>query len=148
MRQRRRIVDGDRGRQRGPGGAEAVDPIAIAEGDLARLEAAQPASHAGSKEPIGDADAAAVGESAQWLREQDVCLVTLWNNSPLVVAPPNFVELTITETDPGVRGDTASGTTKPATLSTGAVIQVPLFINEGEVVRIDTRTGEYMERVR
>lgn len=89
-----------------------------------------------------------VGDSALWLKEQDICIVTLWNNSPLVVTPPNFVELTITETDPGLKGDTAQGGVKPATLETGAVVRVPLFIEQGEVIRVDTRTGDYVSRVR
>ena len=90
----------------------------------------------------------AVGENANWLKEQDVCTLTLWNGEPLSVAPPNFVVLEITETDPGVRGDTASGATKPATVETGAVVKVPLFVNEGERIRIDTRTGEYVARAK
>jgi len=94
------------------------------------------------------ADANAVSDARQWLKEQDVCQVTLWNNSPLIVAPPNFVELTITETDPGVRGDTAQGGVKPAHLETGAVVRVPLFIEQGEVIRVDTRSGEYVSRVK
>ena len=94
------------------------------------------------------ADANAVADARQWLKEQDVCQVTLWNNSPLVVAPPNFVELTITETDPGVRGDTAQGGVKPAHLETGAVVRVPLFLEQGEVIRVDTRSGEYVSRVK
>ncbi|MEL7450897.1 MAG: elongation factor P [Pseudomonadota bacterium] len=94
------------------------------------------------------ADANAVGDASNWLREQDVCLVTLWNNEPLLVAPPNFVELKITETDPGVKGDTAQGGVKPATLETGAVVKVPLFVEEGEVIRVDTRSGEYVSRVK
>ena len=85
---------------------------------------------------------------AKWLKEQDTCTVTLWNNEPLSVMPPNFVELKIVETDPGVRGDTATGGTKPATLETGAVVKVPLFIEEGEGLKIDTRTGEYVSRVK
>ncbi len=92
------------------------------------------------------ADAAAVGESAKWLKEQDVCVVTLYNGAPLAVAPPNHVELEITETDPGLKGDTAQGGTKPATLSTGAVVKVPLFLSIGEVIKVDTRTGEYLGR--
>ncbi len=92
------------------------------------------------------ADSAAVADAEQWLKEQDVCLVTLWNGSPLAVAPPNFVELKIVETDPGVRGDTAQGGVKPAKLETGAVVRVPLFVEEGEVVRVDTRSGEYVSR--
>jgi len=92
------------------------------------------------------ADKNAVGDSALWLREQDVVVVTLYNGAPLVVTPPNHVELEIVETDPGIKGDTAQGGTKPATLATGAVIKVPLFIAQGEVVRVDTRTGEYLGR--
>jgi len=94
------------------------------------------------------AGATAVGDAARWLKDQDVCMVTLYNGDPISVSPPNFVELTIVETDPGVRGDTASGGTKPATLETGAVVKVPLFIEQGEVLRIDTRTGEYVSRVK
>jgi len=92
------------------------------------------------------ADAAAVGDSIKWLKEQDSCIVTLYNGSPLAVTPPNHVELEIVETDPGIKGDTAQGGTKPATLSTGAVVKVPLFMSIGEVVRVDTRTGEYLGR--
>jgi elongation factor P len=92
------------------------------------------------------ADANAVGEAAKWLKEQDRCEVTLYNGSPLAVTPANFVELEIIETDPGLKGDTASGGSKPATLSTGAVVKVPLFLSQGEVIRIDTRSGEYVGR--
>ena len=92
------------------------------------------------------ADANAVGDSHLWLKEQDQCEVTLYNGAPLSVAPPNFVELEIVETDPGLKGDTASGGSKPAKLSTGAVVKVPLFISQGEVIRVDTRTGEYQSR--
>jgi len=94
------------------------------------------------------ADENAVREAKQWLKEQDICTVILWNGNPLSVMQPNFVELTITETDPGVRGDTSSGGGKPATLETGAVVRVPLFIQMGEVVKVDTRTGEYVSRVK
>ncbi|GAB3382900.1 elongation factor P [Spongiibacter taiwanensis] len=94
------------------------------------------------------ADTKAVGDSINWLKEQDVCTVTLYNGAPLSVTPPNFVELEITETDPGLKGDTAQGGTKPAFLSTGAVVKVPLFINQGEVIRVDTRSGEYVSRVK
>ena len=90
----------------------------------------------------------AVGDAKQWLKEQDTCVVTLWNNEPLTVAPPNFIEARIVETDPGLRGDTATGGTKPATLETGAVVKVPLFIEEGEMIKADTRTGEYVSRVK
>ncbi len=89
----------------------------------------------------------ALGDSAQWLKEQDICTVTLWNGEPLTVTPPNFVELKIVQCDPGVRGDTAQGGTKPATLETGAVVKVPLFVEEGETVKVDTRSGEYVSRV-
>ena len=89
-----------------------------------------------------------MGDAKNWLKEQDVCQITLWNNSPLIVAPPNFVDLEITETDPGVRGDTASGGVKPATLVTGAVVRVPLFVEQGETIRVDTRSGEYVSRVK
>lgn len=94
------------------------------------------------------ADEAAVADAKIWLSEQDVCQVTLWNNTPLLVAPPNFVELEITETDPGIRGDTASGGVKPATLSTGAIVRVPLFVEQGETIRVDTRSGDYVSRVK
>ena len=94
------------------------------------------------------ADKAAVGDAAQWLKEQDRCEVTLYNDNPLSVTPANFVELEIVETDPGLKGDTASGGNKPATLSTGAVVRVPLFLSQGEVIRIDTRTGEYVGRAK
>jgi elongation factor P len=94
------------------------------------------------------ADATAVGDAAKWLKEQDTCEVTLWNGTPLVVTPPNFVILTVTDTDPGVRGDTSGGGGKPATLETGAVVRVPLFIEIGEALKIDTRTGEYVARAK
>jgi elongation factor P len=94
------------------------------------------------------ADATAVGDTRYWLKEQDMCQVTLWNGNPLAVTPPNFVYLAVTETDPGVRGDTSGGGGKPATLETGAVVRVPLFIEVGEVLKIDTRTGEYVSRAR
>jgi elongation factor P len=87
-----------------------------------------------------------VGEAADWLKETMEVDVLLINGAPAGVEVPNFVELEVVKTDPGVRGDTASGGSKPATLETGAVVQVPLFINEGEVLRIDTRTGAYIER--
>lgn len=92
------------------------------------------------------ADQNAVSDSSKWLKEQDKCMVTLWNNNPIAVMPPNFVELEVVETDPGLKGDTAQGGSKPATLSTGAVVRVPLFIERGEVLKVDTRTGEYVSR--
>ena len=75
-------------------------------------------------------------------------MVTLWNGRPISVTPPNFVELKIVETDPGVRGDTSGGGGKPAKLETGAVVRVPLFVNQDELIRVDTRTGEYTSRVK
>lgn len=94
------------------------------------------------------ADAKAVGDAKDWISDGDVCGITLWNDSPLIVTPPNFVELEIVETDPGVKGDTASGGVKPATLSTGAVVRVPLFVDQGETVKVDTRSREYVSRVK
>jgi elongation factor P len=94
------------------------------------------------------ASKAVVGEGAIWLKDGDACTITLWNNVPLVVTPPAHVELKVVETDPGVRGDTATGGQKPAKLQTGAVVRVPLFINEGEVIRVDTRSGAYISRAK
>lgn len=90
----------------------------------------------------------AVADSKQWLKEQDIYIVTLWNNIPLSVTPPNFTTLKIVETDPGVRGDTSGGGSKPAILETGATVKVPLFIQIGELVKVDTRTGTYVSRVK
>lgn len=87
-----------------------------------------------------------IGTNKDWLSEGDICQVILWNQQPISVVPPVFVNLEITKTDPGVKGDTASGGSKPATVSTGAIIKVPLFISEGEIVTIDTRNGEYQGR--
>ena len=94
------------------------------------------------------ADTAAIGDARNWITDGDICMITLWNNSPLIVAAPNFVELEISETDPGVKGDTASGGVKPATLTTGAVVRVPLFVDQGEVVKVDTRSKEYVSRIK
>jgi len=94
------------------------------------------------------ADAVAVGENSRWLKEQDSCNVILWNGSPISIEPPNFVTLTVAETDPGLKGDTAQGGVKPATLETGAVVRVPLFIEIGDVLKIDTRSGEYVSRAK
>jgi elongation factor P len=94
------------------------------------------------------ASEAAVVDAKPWLKEEDVCAVTLWNGSPLMVEPPNFVELKIVETDPGLKGDTAQGGIKPARLETGASVRVPLFIEEGEIIRVNTKLGEYVSRVK
>ncbi len=87
-----------------------------------------------------------LGDSFKFVKEQMICKVLSYKGNVFGVEPPNFVELEVTKTDPGFKGDTATNATKPATLETGAEIKVPLFIEEGEVIRIDTRTGEYMER--
>jgi elongation factor P len=101
----------------------------------------------GSFEQVG-ASVSSVGDAKQWLKEQETYKVTLWNEDPISVVPPNFLELEVTETDPGLKGDTAQGGNKPATLSTGAVVKVPLFVNIGDVLRVDTRTSEYQNRVK
>ncbi len=103
--------------------------------------------HPDTHEQIG-ADEKAMADAAKWLKGNEICIVTLWNGSPLTIAPPNFVELAITETDPGVRGDTSGGGGKPAKLETGATVRVPLFVNQGEVIKVDTRSGEYVGRVK
>jgi|SRR5690606_10715421 len=90
----------------------------------------------------------AVSDAAQWLKDGMECVVMLWNGVPLNVTAPSHVELAIVETDPGLRGDTATGGQKPAKLETGATVRVPLFINEGEVIRVATRTGEYIARAK
>ena len=85
-------------------------------------------------------------DNFKFVKEEMMCRINSYKGSVFAVEPPMFVELTITDTEPGFKGDTATGTTKPATLETGAVIKVPLFIDNGTVIRIDTRTGEYLER--
>lgn len=92
------------------------------------------------------ADTKAVGDAVKWLKEQETYVVTLFNGAPLAVTPPNHIELEVAQTNPGVKGDTAQGGSKPATLSTGAVVNVPLFIEEGEILRVDTRSGDYISR--
>jgi elongation factor P len=92
------------------------------------------------------ADKNAVGDNAKWMKEQDVCIITLWNGLPLIVEPPNTVVLKVTDTDPGLKGDTSGGGGKPATLETGAVVRVPLFVQPGETIKVNTRTGEYLSR--
>lgn len=87
-----------------------------------------------------------LGDSFKFVKENMVCKVLSYKGSIFGLEPPNFVDLLVTQTDPGVKGDTATNVTKPATLETGVEIKVPLFINQGELIRVDTRTGEYMER--
>jgi len=89
-----------------------------------------------------------VGDAARFLTENTQVSMLIHRGKPLSIDLPNFVELEIVETEPGIKGDTKSNAMKPATLSTGAVVQVPLFVNQGEWIRIDTRTGEYVERVK
>ncbi len=93
--------------------------------------------------PISSAE---LSDNFKFVKEQMVCKVCSYKGKVFAVEPPNFVDLTVTQTDPGFAGNTATNATKPATLETGAEVKVPLFINEGDVIRIDTRTGEYMER--
>jgi elongation factor P len=93
-----------------------------------------------------EADGTVIGDTEKWLKEEDLCLITLWEGNPIVVTPPNFVILEITETDPGAKGDTSSGGNKPATTDTGAEVRVPLFVQIGEKIKVDTRTGEYVSR--
>jgi elongation factor P len=99
------------------------------------------------------ASEAGLGEAAKWLMGTEQCVVTSWtkpDGSTLIIAvqAPNFVELKIVETDPGVRGDTSGGGGKPAKLETGAVVRVPLFVNQDELIKVDTRSGEYVSRVK
>ena len=89
----------------------------------------------------------AVGDSLKFVKENEVCKVCSHKGEVFSVEPPLFVELVITETEPGFKGDTATGATKPATVETGATVQVPLFVDQGETIKIDTRTGEYLSRV-
>jgi len=91
---------------------------------------------------------AAVGDGAKWMKEEAICQMMLYNGEPLNVRPPNFAELRIVQTDPGVRGDTSGGGGKPAVLETGAVVRVPLFVGNDELIKVDTRTGEYVSRVK
>jgi elongation factor P len=88
-----------------------------------------------------------VGDSVKYLMENLDVDVMFWRGKPINIELPSFIEAEVTQTDPGMKGDTASGATKPATIESGAVVQVPLFIKEGEKIRVDTRSGEYVERV-
>ena len=88
-----------------------------------------------------------LSDNFKFVKENTVCRISSWKGNVFSVDPPTFVELAVTETEPGVKGDTATNVTKEATLETGAVVRVPIFINEGDVLKIDTRTGTYVERV-
>lgn len=88
-----------------------------------------------------------LGDSLNWIKEQDTIDLLTYDEEPIDIEIPITVELKITQSDPGIKGDTATGGTKPATLETGVVVNVPLFVNEGDVIKVDTRTGQYLERI-
>ena len=88
-----------------------------------------------------------VGDALKFVKENDMCKVCSYNGNVFSVEPPMFVELVVTDTEPGFKGDTATGATKPAVVETGATVAVPLFVNQDDVIKIDTRTGEYLSRV-
>lgn len=92
-------------------------------------------------------DKASVEEAILYIKENDMATIKFFKGKAFQVSPPNFVELEITQTEPGIKGNTATGATKPATVETGATVNVPLFVNEGDIIKIDTRTGEYLSRV-
>jgi elongation factor P len=94
-----------------------------------------------------EVDSKIIGNAKKWLVGQERCEIVLWNDQPIIVEAPVFVNLVITTSEPGVRGDTVSGATKVAELETGVSIQVPLFVNEGETIKVDTRTETYVSRV-
>jgi elongation factor P len=93
-------------------------------------------------------DAELLGDNQKWLKDGVICRISFLVDVPLSMEVPNFLELKITETAPGVKGDTVSGSGKPATLETGAVVQVPFFVDQGDVIRVDTRTSEYLDRIK
>jgi len=93
-------------------------------------------------------DRGGLGDAANWIKDGLSVRLAFYGGRLVTVTPPTFIEMVIARTEPGVRGDTASGGSKPATLESGAVVNVPLFINEGDVIRVDTRTGEYVDRVK
>ncbi|MFP4502196.1 MAG: elongation factor P [Candidatus Hydrogenedentota bacterium] len=93
-----------------------------------------------------EVNADVIGDKKQWLKDNEDATLSFYKGKVINVEPPTFVELTISETDPGVQGDRASGGNKPATLETGATVQVPLYLEEGEIIKVDTRTGEYISR--
>lgn len=92
-------------------------------------------------------DSETVGDALKFVKEGEMCKICSYNGNVFSVEPPLFVELEITETEPGFKGNTATGATKPATVETGAMVKVPLFVENGEKIKIDTRTGEYLSRV-
>jgi len=95
-----------------------------------------------------EVDETVASSAARWLKDQDICVVTLFNGAPLLIEPPKFVTLKVTDTDPGLKGDTSGGGTKASTLETGAQVRVPLFVQIGDLIKVDTRIGEYVSRVK
>ncbi|WP_367680757.1 elongation factor P [Candidatus Fukatsuia anoeciicola] len=93
-------------------------------------------------------DKKVIAANIKWLVEQTKCVLTLWNGQPITVSPPNFIELKIINTNPGLKGDTTGTSYKPAILSTGAIVKVPLFVQQGEIIKVDTRSGEYISRIK
>lgn len=91
---------------------------------------------------------AEVSDAKLWLKEQADCKLTLWNGTPILVTPPIFINLKVVKTDPGLKGDTSGGGSKPAELESGAIVRVPLFVQEGEVIKVDTRMGQYVSRAK
>ncbi|UVK79277.1 MAG: protein chain elongation factor EF-P [Sodalis sp. Ffu] len=94
------------------------------------------------------ANTKAIGNNTKWLVEQTECMLTLWDGQPITVIPPNFVKLKIIHTGPDLKGDTSGTGSKPATLTTGAIVKVPSFVQIGEVIKVDTRSGEYVSRIK
>ncbi len=92
-------------------------------------------------------NSSSIGDALKYCKENTVCKLMLFKEQVIGIEPPTFVELEVTETEPGFKGDTATGANKPAIVETGATVKVPLFVNSGEMIRVDTRTGEYLERV-
>ena len=90
----------------------------------------------------------AIGDAINFLKEQDIVDIAMYNGEPITIEPPNFVVLKVTYAEPGIKGDTATNVQKPVKLETGAEIKVPLFVNEGDFIKVDTRTGVYVERVK
>lgn len=129
---------------------ETLEPAQVEEHDMQYLYSDGEAFHVMNTETYDQIaiSASVVGDQARWLVEEMIVKVLFYKGLPVSLELPNFVELEITYTEPGIKGNTAQGATKQATLSTGATVNVPLFVEQGEWVRIDTRTGEYVERVK
>ena len=129
---------------------EVVELADIVEQEMAYLYADDEFFHFMNNESFEQLaiDIKTIGTTKKWLVEQDICSITLYNNNPILVKAPNFVELEITQTDPGLKGDTAGTGGKPATLKTGAVVRIPLFVQQGEIIKVDTRDASYVERAK